>query len=229
MAKIPDYPALTAPNNNDKLVIEDSVSSSTKHITRDDFLTGTPLPANTIDTQAIATSAVTTTKLADATVTKQKLEKPHYNALFYSTGGAAGGQVISSSEVLAGFDASDTVNGYGITATIVGSYLTVVRDGLYNISYQVQASDGSASTSFICWFEISLNGGSSYLRFRNGDRGLTPGTGQVYSMQAWLPANARVRMFVYNGAGGIRLSSPTDTTLNGRYFTGPRLTVSEVR
>lgn len=187
------------------------------------------LKANSVITSTITDNSLSTAKYIDNSVTKAKLEKPHYNALFYTTGGPAGGQVIAASEVLASFDASDTVNGYGITATLVGSYLTVVRDGIYNITYQAAASDGSPSPSFICWFEISVDNGATYYRFRSYDRQLTIGTGQLYSIQTWLPANARVRMTVYNGAGGIRLASPTDTTLNGRYFTGPRLTVSEIR
>lgn len=187
------------------------------------------LKAGSVVSSTISDNSVTTSKVNDGAVTKAKLERPHYNAMFYTTGGPAGGQVVTASEVLAGFDTSDTVNGYGITATIVGSYLTVVRDGLYNLTYQVAASDGSPSTGFICWFEISIDNGANYFRFRNYDRNLTIGTGQLYSMQTWLPANARVRMFVYNGTGGIRLASPSDTTLNGRYFTGPKLTVAEIR
>ncbi len=63
MPKIPDYPALTTPNNNDQLVIEDSVAGSTKSITREDFLAGSPLPADTVDTQAIENDAVTASKV----------------------------------------------------------------------------------------------------------------------------------------------------------------------
>lgn len=62
MGKIPTYTALTAPNNNDLLVIEDSVASSTKKITRENFLKGTALPADTVTTAAITSGAVTTEK-----------------------------------------------------------------------------------------------------------------------------------------------------------------------
>lgn len=62
MPKIPEYDALTTPSNNDQLVIEDSVAANTKNITREDFLAGTPLPANTVDTQAVEDDAITPVK-----------------------------------------------------------------------------------------------------------------------------------------------------------------------
>jgi len=73
MPKIPDYTGLTTPDNNDLLVIEDSVAGSTKNITREDFLSGAPLPADTVDTQAILDANVTTPKLADTSVTNLKM------------------------------------------------------------------------------------------------------------------------------------------------------------
>lgn len=68
MPKIPEYPNLAAPNNNDMLVIEDSLAANTKNITREDFLSGTPLPANTVDTQAIADFSVTQMKIFPAAI-----------------------------------------------------------------------------------------------------------------------------------------------------------------
>lgn len=73
MTKIPSFPALTAPSDADLLVIEDSVSASTKKITRDNFLSGSPLPADTVDAQAIAANSVTTAKILNDNVTAAKL------------------------------------------------------------------------------------------------------------------------------------------------------------
>lgn len=73
MSKITDYPALTAPNNNDLLVIEDTIASATKKITRTNFLKGTALPADTVNTQAITDANVTTAKVADSAITPAKL------------------------------------------------------------------------------------------------------------------------------------------------------------
>jgi hypothetical protein len=68
LGKIPSYSALTAPTDNDLLVIEDMTSSSTKKITRGNFLSGTPLPANTVNTQAVADGAITSPKVANGFV-----------------------------------------------------------------------------------------------------------------------------------------------------------------
>lgn len=64
MPKIGDYPALTTPDDNDQLVIEDNIAGSTKNITREDFFKGSPLPADTVDTQSMQDEIVENVKLA---------------------------------------------------------------------------------------------------------------------------------------------------------------------
>lgn len=53
MAKITQYPAKTVPSNNDEFVLHDPSSGSTKKMARGDLIGGAPLPANSVDTQAI--------------------------------------------------------------------------------------------------------------------------------------------------------------------------------
>lgn len=60
----------TAPQNTDFLVLD---NGTTNKITRANLLAGTPLPADTVDTQAIENDAVTTNKVADGAVTPNKL------------------------------------------------------------------------------------------------------------------------------------------------------------
>lgn len=60
------YPAQTTPNDSDYHIVNDGVSGETKKITRDDYLSGAPLPNNTVTTVAIADSSVTKAKLAAA-------------------------------------------------------------------------------------------------------------------------------------------------------------------
>jgi len=74
MPKYSEYPEKTAPSDNDVFAIEDSAASNaSKRITRGNFLSGSPLPADTVDTQAIEDDAVTAAKIADAAVTPEKL------------------------------------------------------------------------------------------------------------------------------------------------------------
>ena len=64
MSKITEYSSLSAPNNADLLVIEDTVAGNTKKITRNNFLKGSPLPANTVDAQSITDGIITNNKLS---------------------------------------------------------------------------------------------------------------------------------------------------------------------
>lgn len=62
MAKINQYPAKTVPSNNDEFVLHDPSSGSTKKMTRGDLIGGAPLPANSVNGQAIADGSVTPAK-----------------------------------------------------------------------------------------------------------------------------------------------------------------------
>jgi hypothetical protein len=153
--------------------------------------------------------------------------RPHYGALFYSTGGNTGGQVISNSETLQAFDVADS-NSYGVTTTTGGSAnITTTRAGVYMIMLHEAISDVS-STTFICWIDISLDGGTSYQRFRFPDDNMVSLTsGRTWSKVDWLPVGAIVRAVVYNGGGATRLAAPANT-FNSRFYLGPKLSVIEL-
>ena len=63
MAKINQYPAKTVPSNNDEFILHDPASGSTKKMTRGDLIGGAPLPANSVNGQAIADGSVTLPKV----------------------------------------------------------------------------------------------------------------------------------------------------------------------
>lgn len=62
MPRISQLTALTTPANDDSLAIVDASASTTKKITRNDFLKGAPLPSNTVTTAAVSDGAITPDK-----------------------------------------------------------------------------------------------------------------------------------------------------------------------
>lgn len=62
MPRISQLPAITVPSNDDPLAIVDTSGAVTSKITRGDLLGGAPLPAGSVDTNALAQSAVTPEK-----------------------------------------------------------------------------------------------------------------------------------------------------------------------
>lgn len=69
MPTMDSYPAQTTPNDSDYHVVNDGVSGETKKITRDDYLQGAPLPANTVTSSAIDQNAVQADDLATNAIT----------------------------------------------------------------------------------------------------------------------------------------------------------------
>lgn len=69
MPKISELPAETTPANDDPLAIVDNAGAITKKITREDLFKGTPLPADTVDEQAIEDESVPFPKLATGATT----------------------------------------------------------------------------------------------------------------------------------------------------------------
>jgi hypothetical protein len=63
LPKITEYPELSAPNDNDLLVIEDLTAGNTKRITRENLLSGAPLPVDSVDAQAVQDNTITPDKL----------------------------------------------------------------------------------------------------------------------------------------------------------------------
>jgi len=68
MPRISQLPSLTSPDDSDEIAIVDTSAATTKKITREDFFTGAPLPADTITTAAIEDGAVTTPKLSPGSI-----------------------------------------------------------------------------------------------------------------------------------------------------------------
>lgn len=169
--------------------------------------------------------------MAETKVSRHEIDvnsnRLHYGALYYSSGGTTGGQVIGASETLQAFDVADS-NSFGVTTTTGASAnITTTRAGVYMIMLHEAISDVS-STTFICWIDISLDGGTSYQRFRFPDDNMVALTsGRTWSKVDWLPAGAIIRAVVYNGAGATRLASPSNT-LNSRFYLGPKLSVVEI-
>lgn len=60
---ISGLPALTTPQNGDLLAIVNTSGAITSRITRQNLLAGTQLPANTVNTQAIADASITAPKI----------------------------------------------------------------------------------------------------------------------------------------------------------------------
>ena len=75
MAKITQYPAKTVPSNNDEFILHDPSSGSTKKMTRGDLIGGAPLPANSVNNQAIA----------DDTIHADKLDSSSFNFVSVNT------------------------------------------------------------------------------------------------------------------------------------------------
>jgi len=74
LPRISQLPSLPTPDGADELAIVDASASVTKKITRTDFLSGAPLPNNTVTTAAITDSSVTTAKINNDAVTATKID-----------------------------------------------------------------------------------------------------------------------------------------------------------
>lgn len=185
------------------------------------------LKAGSVVSSTILDNSIITSKVNDGAITKAKLEKPHYSSLFFTTGGATGGQVIGA-QTTANFDVADT-NTFGITATTgVGANFTVNRDGIYVITLQVNVSDGT-TTNFIPWLYFSFDNGASYVTAsRQYGTPLNPSDpGVVYTWQNWLTSGMRLQIQWFSSTN-IRIAS-NGTALNDRYYNGPKFTISEIR
>lgn len=138
MPKISQLPSSTVPSNSDYFPIVDNAGTITEKITRGDFFTGSPLPANTVDTQAISNNAVTTGKMNNGAVTAAKT--------------AFGGN-YSTSEVDTGFTWVDGKTIYKKTinfGTLPNNTSTNVAHGVTGVSAFISNSGYAvSSTTFL--------------------------------------------------------------------------------
>lgn len=164
-------------------------------------------------------------------IRKVDLEKAHFCSLYFSTGGDAGGQVIGASEVIAAWDTIDAASVGIVPTTGAGASMKITRDGIYSLSATIACTDGTPGT-LLLWFDISLDGGSTYLRMRIATPTLEVDTqhSTIYQLTTFLPANAILRTTLYNGSGSLRVATPPAyNSANGRRYLGPKFTVAEIR
>lgn len=169
-----------------------------------------------------------TVVLPPASIGKDELEKPHYAKAFYSTGGTLGGQVVTTTEVAASFDALDA-NSVGITLTT--GRLKIARTGMYSITVAVWQSDGALSKVYV-WTWLNTNAAdqtdiATRKRFRHVERDTYNGAGNTYEVKMWLEAGWWVGADWY-ASSQIRLASSGETLLDRSNF-GPYIAIQEIR
>lgn len=128
MPRISELPAETTPSDDDPLAIVDNSGAITKKITREDLLKGSPLPAGTVDNQA----------LADESVDSRTLDWDSF---------APEVATITSTFTTPGNTNHNQITGLSVT-------LTVVAGGLYQIEGFGDAlgtNTNPATVSFTIW------------------------------------------------------------------------------
>lgn len=126
MPRISQLTSLTTPENADEIAIVDTSASVTKKITRGDLLSGAPLPADTVDTQAIEDGSVTTAKQADGSTTNRKID------------------LLSAAANIS----FASIGNYGTTEIVAGSVTTTIPAGCNKVliigSTRLQAQDATS-------------------------------------------------------------------------------------
>lgn len=166
--------------------------------------------------------------LPNNSLLKAALEKPHYGKIYFAT--QFTGQVISNSEARISFNTLEAES-VGITAGGLGgaAYLQVNRAGLYDVTIQINSSDGATSGSVIVWLAITNEAGVLINRFRHYDRTIAISQGQTYGHKVYLPLGYRIYVNCYSGDANFRLGyGGTNDTFNQKTF-GPYLAVTEIR
>lgn len=163
--------------------------------------------------------------LPNNSVVKSDLELPHYNALFFATNS---GIVFGNVQTTCNYNASDTTNGYGITADTSAHTLTTTRAGLYMITANFRCIDVTA-TDFITFFYIII--GANTYDIRRQDQSIGTGQQDQWSVMLYLPSGAEIYQQVYNGTGNTRFGRSNDggTADQIDRIMAMSLTVAEVR
>lgn len=195
------------------VIIKPNVGWANRVATHIKNLTGFGTPEPITASTLVVTSGSTlpagdigTADLAAAAVTKAKMEKPHYNSLYFATNG---GTVFGALEVTCPYNASDTTNGVGIVANTTNHTLTIARDGIYRLHAQYRCAD-VAAIGFITWiFIVDGTSGNTY-SFRKQDESIGIGNGDSYSIDLYLVAGTVIHQEVYNGGGSTRFGYAND-------------------
>lgn len=216
---------LMVSHNRDGSLKDGAVDSA--DVLASDVVTTAKILNSSVTTAKINDSAVTTDKINANAVTKSKLELPHYNSLFWSVNT---GNVFGAAQIVTAYDAYDTVNANGITATTgANAKLTIARDGLYQISVNYYCID-VATSSFITWIYITTANGTYALRQKA--EVIQVAEGGNFSTTMYLKATNTVQQQWYSGSGNTRFgystaSSPLAPTEARRLACS--LTVTEIR
>lgn len=183
MPKIPEYDSLSTPNDNDLLVIEDTVASNTKNITREAFLAGAPLPQSI--SFADGGGVYTNTEYFTSSGTYSKPAGLKFVVVEVQGGGGAGGGVPATTSGQRALGAGGISGVYArskILASSLGTNETVtVGAGGTGVSGGNGGNGGNSSFGSL----VSANGGtggegaafaSTTLAFAMADP-ITTGTG----------------------------------------------------
>ena len=149
---------MTVPEANDEIAIVDASAATTKKITRNDFLKGAALPADTVTTAAIADGAVTADKIDFTTFNKPKTIEILLNS-------STGTQTITG----VGFKASHaTTFSQGSAGVVYFGSGVATQDGASVINkgaaIRSEGSSGNQTFSDVCAFLHVTAGGSGLLR-----------------------------------------------------------------
>lgn len=137
MPRISDLTSYTAPSNSDLLAIVDMAGAVTKKITRADLLKGTALPADTVDTQAIADEAVTPAKW-----TNPYCFKAHVSTTYNTT-------PTATTKLALGTKLYDPNTNFSTTT----STYTAPVAGIYRFNANFQTGGSSSSRMFLTLFK----------------------------------------------------------------------------
>lgn len=137
---------------------------------------------------------------------KAALEKPHYNALLFSSNS---GTVLGAGvQTTVPFNAEDADNKVGITSDLTNHLLTIARDGNYDIQFRFRVTDVQCN-DYIPW--IYIYDGTNYWPHRWQDMLLQVGNGgAVQVLNVPLKAGWQVFASHYSGVNTTRLGYTND-------------------
>jgi hypothetical protein len=201
MPTIPSYPSQTVPNNSDQLVIQDGVAAITKNITRSAFLSGAPLPNNTVTTAAIASAAITATKIDFTTF---PTEFPNFSVSLGTSQTSANGAVVKLDTVQ-----YDTASGFNTTTWLY----TVSKAGKYHFSWNINSATATKILSGLNKNAVTVARGS-WVADTGGF------VGSSGSKDLLLAVGDTIELQCVQGAGTVTLDSGiAQTYLTGHMFS----------
>jgi len=213
MPRFADYPSSTAPNNGDLLVIKDVVSNSTKNITRENILKGTPIPDGTVFPGGGGVYAGAIYKTSSGTYDKPADLK--FVVVEVVGGGGGGGGVTATSGSQRAMSYPGCGGGYSRKKILASSLsasetVTIGAGGAGGAAGNNQGSAGS-TTSF-----------GSHLQATGGGFGVGSGAVDATTGQT-SPADPQPSPGVGSG-GDLNLSGSAGAIgilVNGRIASGP--------